>query len=80
MSSRLREPILHPTPALSLRPTQMTLGMTKVNRKRAAWNKKTSEDLPSFSPLIWRRSSPGSRASPRLIDHRHLARVRYDGA
>ena len=29
-----REPILHPVPILSLRPTQMTVGMREVKEKR----------------------------------------------
>jgi hypothetical protein len=32
-----REPILHPIPILSLRPTQMTVGMREVEEKRRRW-------------------------------------------
>ena len=37
----LREPVLHATPILSLRPTQITLGMNEVHQKRDAWRQKT---------------------------------------
>jgi hypothetical protein len=45
-----REPILHPIPILSLRPTQMTVGMREVKEKRKRWrenksNKKQAELL-----------------------------------
>ena len=36
----LREPILHPIPILSLRPTQMTVGMREVKEKRKRWREK----------------------------------------
>ena len=32
-----REPLLHPVPILSLRPTQMTVGMREVKEKRKRW-------------------------------------------
>jgi hypothetical protein len=32
-----REPILQPIPILSLRPTQMTVGMREVKEKRERW-------------------------------------------
>src|SRR6267143_2087071 len=38
-----REPILHPIPILSLRPTQMTVGMREVNEKSKSWREHKSE-------------------------------------
>ena len=32
-----REPLLQPIPILSLRPTQMTVGMREVKEKRKRW-------------------------------------------
>ncbi|NEX00248.1 ParB-like protein, partial [Rhodopseudomonas sp. BR0G17] len=32
-----REPVLHTIPILSLRPTQMTVGMREVKEKRLRW-------------------------------------------
>jgi hypothetical protein len=78
MSPSLREPILHPTPILSLRPTQMTLGMTEVQRKRAAWNKKKSEDLAKFLAAHMVPVITGLEGEPYLIDHHHLARALYE--
>jgi hypothetical protein len=78
MISSVREPILHPTPILSLRPTQMTLGMTEVNRKRAAWNKKASEDLDKFLAAHMVPVITGFEGKPYLIDHHHLARALHD--
>ena len=37
MTIHLREPILHATPVLELRPTQMTVGMREVTLKRKSW-------------------------------------------
>ena len=33
----VREPILHPVPIASLRPTQITVGMREVHEKRKGW-------------------------------------------
>ena len=38
-----REPILKPIPILSLRPTQMTVGMREVTEKRKRWREHKSE-------------------------------------
>ena len=38
-----REPILHPIPILSLRPTQMTVGMREVKEKRKRWREHKSK-------------------------------------
>ena len=38
-----REPILHPVPILSLRPTQMTVGMREVKEKRKRWREHKSK-------------------------------------
>ena len=37
-----REPILKPIPILSLRPTQMTVGMREVKEKRKRWREHKS--------------------------------------
>src|SRR5207249_10633330 len=38
-----REPILHPIPILSLRPTQMTVGTREVKEKRRRWREHKSK-------------------------------------
>ena len=38
-----RDPILKPIPILSLRPTQMTVGLREVNEKRKRWREHKSE-------------------------------------
>ena len=73
MSFHLREPVLHPTPVLSLRPTQMTVGMREVELKRHAWRERKPNDLEQFLgshmvPVIF---GPGKKHF--LIDHHHLA-------
>ena len=48
-----REPILHPIPILSLRPTQMTVGMREVKEKRKRWREhKPRRSGPSCSASI----------------------------
>ena len=39
-----REPILQPVPILSLRPTQMTVGMSEVKEKRKRWREAQVEE------------------------------------
>ena len=44
----LSDPVLHATSIMSLRPTQISVGMQEVRRKRDQWRKKTSTDLEKF--------------------------------
>ena len=67
-----------PTPILSLRPTQMTLGMNEVHVKRVAWKQKTSDDLAKFLAAHMVPVITGLKGEPYLIDHHHLARALYE--
>jgi hypothetical protein len=69
----LREPVLHSTSILSLRPTQISVGMQEVRRKRDEWKKRTSTDLEKFlsSHMVPTILGPGGEHY--LIDHHHLA-------
>ena len=78
-----REPILQPIPILSLRPTQMTVGMIEVNEKRKRmrehWKahkskKKQGEFLGSHMiPVV---VGPDKRHY--VVDHHHLARALHE--
>jgi hypothetical protein len=75
----LREPKVHPIPILSLRPTQMTVGMREVKEKRQRFrehkSKKKQEDL------IGRHMIPvvvGPDERYYVVDHHHLARALHD--
>jgi hypothetical protein len=78
MAANTREPILHPIPILSLRPTQMTVGMIEVKEKRKRmrenWRKhKSTEKQGEFlgSHTIPVVLGPDKRHY--VIDHHHLA-------
>ena len=78
MNYRIHEPSLHATPVLDLRPTQMTLGMGEVARKRGSWKSQGAKSLAEFLahhmvPVV---VGPGGRRY--LIDHHHLARALHD--
>jgi len=78
MNYRIHEPSLHATPVLDLRPTQMTLGMGEVVRKRKSWKSQGAKALAEFLahhmvPVV---VGPGGRRY--LIDHHHLARALHD--
>jgi hypothetical protein len=78
MSYTIREPSLHATPVLELRPTQMTLGLREVALKRRAWKAQGLKKLDGFlahhmAPVV---IGPGGHRY--LIDHHHLARALYD--
>ena len=69
----VREPILHPVPILSLRPTQITVGMREVEAKRRHWRAERGEKAREFLgqhmiPVIL---GPNNRRY--IIDHHHLA-------
>src|SRR2546423_5269 len=60
--ANIREPVIQPIPILSLRPTQMTVGMREVKEKRRHWRqhkskKKQAELLGKhmipFSEFLW---------------------------
>jgi hypothetical protein len=73
-----REPVLHTTPILSLRPTQITLGMKEVYSKRDAWMTRTTEDLAKFLGSHMVPTILGLEGEHFLIDHHHLARALYE--
>src|SRR5271165_4354550 len=74
----LREPVLKATPILSLRPTQITLGMNEVHQKRDAWRQKTAQDLSKFLGSHMVPTILGLGGAHYLIDHHHLARALYE--
>ena len=67
------EPVLHATPILNLRPTQLSVGMQEVRRKRDEWRKKTATDLSKFLQSHMVPTILGPRGQHYLIDHHHLA-------
>jgi hypothetical protein len=74
-----REPVLHPIPILSLRPTQMTVGMREVEEKRRRWraqesHKKRAESLGQRMIPVVR----GPNQHHYVVDHHHLARALHD--
>ncbi len=68
-----QDPVLHATSILSLRPTQITVGMQEVHRKRDEWKKSASSDLPKFLAQHMVPTIVGPRGQHYLIDHHHLA-------
>ncbi|MEW6643690.1 MAG: ParB-like protein [Pseudomonadota bacterium] len=73
-----REPILQPVPILSLKPTQLTVGMREVKEKRKRWrehkSKKRAELLGSHMiPVVM---GPGRKHY--VIDHHHLSRALHE--
>ena len=67
------EPLLRPVPLASLRPTQMTVGLLEVERKRHDW--RSLEPLRG-SEFLGAHMIPvviGPKGVPWLIDHHHLA-------
>ena len=75
MTFPVREPVLRPTPLSELRPTQMTVGMREVEKRREAWRARDPSDRDKFfaSHMVPTILGPGKRRY--LIDHHHLARA-----
>lgn len=72
------EPLLHSVELAELRPTQMTVGLTEVARKRHEWNARTDGDRPDF---LGRHMIPvviGPKGRRWMVDHHHLARALHD--
>ncbi|MEH2509488.1 hypothetical protein V1291_000842 [Nitrobacteraceae bacterium AZCC 1564] len=73
-----REPVLEPVSILSLRPTQMTVGMREVDEKRKRW--RTHSDKKR-AELLGRHMIPvvvGPDKRNYVIDHHHLARALHE--
>ena len=78
MSIHIREPVLHPTPVLELRPTQMTVGMREVNLKRKSWRDRPGDELEAFLGAHMVPVIIGPGRERYLIDHHHLSRALHD--
>lgn len=77
--SNIREPLLQPVPILSLRPTQMTVGMREVKEKRKRWREHKSKRKQA--ELLGKHMIPvvlGPDERHYVVDHHHLARALHD--
>jgi len=74
----VRDPILQSVPIMTLRPTQITVGMREVREKRKSWRsheaKKRLEFLTKHAVPVIR----GSKERLYIVDHHHLARALHD--
>jgi hypothetical protein len=76
--ANLREPTLHPIPILSLRPTQMTVGMREVKEKRKRFREQKADKQRE---MIGKHMIPvvlGPDKRYYVVDHHHLARALHD--
>ena len=67
-----RDPILKPIPILSLRPTQMTVGLREVKEKRKRWREHKSEK--KRAELLGKHMIPvvlGPDEHHYVVDHHH---------
>ena len=74
-----REPYVKPVPILSLRPTQMTVGMREVKDKRKRWRENKS--AKKRAELLGKHMIPvvlGPDQCNYVVDHHHLARALHD--
>jgi hypothetical protein len=73
-----RDPVIRPTLIADLRPTQMTVGMREVERKRKAWDNKGGAGkvhtlATHMVPIVL-----GPGGARYVTDHHHLARALLD--
>lgn len=76
--SQSPQPLLHAIDLDDLRPTQMTVGMREVERKRADWRKLASAKTGQF---LGRHMIPvvrGPKNRYYVVDHHHLARALHE--
>lgn len=72
------EPQLNPVILNDLRPTQMTVGLLEVERKRQGWRARVASDGPEFLGTHMIPVVIGPKQVPWMIDNHHLARALYD--
>ncbi len=68
-----REPYVKPVPILSLRPTQMTVGMQEVKEKRKRWREHRSDK--KRAELLGKHMIPvvhGPDDRYYVVDHHHM--------
>jgi hypothetical protein len=78
-----REPILQPIPILTLRPTQMTVGMREVKekRKRVQEHRRKHKSKKKLGEFLGRHMIPvvlGPDKRHYVVDHHHLARALHE--
>ncbi len=66
-------PTLEPVTIASLRPTQITVGMREVRRKREDWKGKSDEGRAAFFARHMVPVILGPKGAPYVLDHHHLA-------
>ncbi len=74
-----REPIIHPVPIISLRPTQITVGMREVKEKRKRFREHKS--MKKQGEVVGKHMIPvvlGPDKRYYVVDHHHLARALHD--
>jgi hypothetical protein len=77
--ANVREPYVQPVSILTLRPTQMTVGMREVKEKRKRWREHKSEK--KRAELLGKHMIPvvlGPDGRNYVVDHHHLARALHD--
>ncbi len=74
----VREPILHPVPIASLRPTQMTVGMREVAEKRRQWREHGDGKKAEFLGRHMVPAILGPKERRYIVDHHHLARALHE--
>ena len=77
MMRTTREPLLIPITISDLRPTQITVGLREVQRKRARW-KHVGADGGYFLGKHMIPVVIGPKMRSYIIDHHHLARALHD--
>jgi hypothetical protein len=74
----VREPVLHPVPISSLRPTQMTVGMREVEAKRKHWRENGGTKQAEFLGRHMIPAIRGPKDRLYIVDHHHLARALHE--
>ena len=72
------EPVLHPVAIKDLRPTQMTVGLREVSRKRDEWRIRRDKDGADFLGTHMVPTIIGPGGTHWVIDHHHLARALHE--
>lgn len=66
------QPVLHPVRIRDLRPTQCTVGMLEVERKREEWRERPRDGAGGFLGAHMIPAVIGPEGRPWIVDHHHL--------
>lgn len=76
--SNIRDPLIQPVEIITLRPTQITVGMREVEERRKHWRSLRPSERTKFLEQHMIPVIKGPKGRHYVVDHHHLARALHE--